>query len=93
MEYASAENHEAAAKLAHAMYEHVSQAALGGLPFADVVTAVAMLSGLLLAGAYSGTPQREIVARNIARAAVEQAGYLAKQNLRRVPYGAPAGTA
>ncbi len=93
MEYASAENHKAAAQLAHEMYKHVARAALGGLPFADVVAAVAMLTGILLAGAYSGTPQREIVARNIARAAVEQAGRLAKQNLRRVPYGAPAGTA
>lgn len=85
MEYANPKNLEATARLAHAMYEHVARAGVGGLPFADVAAAVAMVNGMFLAGAYRDRPTREIAARNMAKAAVEQARRL--ENVPRAPFG------
>jgi hypothetical protein len=70
-------NHEKAVKLAYAMYGHISDAGIGGLPFADVVAALAMVGGMLLSGAYTNTKDAEAAAFGIANAMLERAKSLA----------------
>jgi hypothetical protein len=71
-------NHEKTAALAHAMYGHIAQAGAGGLPFADVVGALAMVGGLLLSGGYSSERDAEACAFGIANAMLEQAKHLSR---------------
>lgn len=88
MTFADPANHEQAARLAHAMYEHIMKAGLGGLPFADAAAALAMVNGMLLSGAYRRGPQRDTAARVLAKAALLHAERM--EHLPRVPFGAPA---
>lgn len=70
MEYAKPENHEAAVKLAHAMYEHITLSGLGGLPFADVAAAIAMVNGLFLSGAYASVSDQKKAATSMQNASL-----------------------
>jgi hypothetical protein len=65
------------AKLAFAMSQLAAEASLSGLRFADLAEALAMMNGMLLAGAYRNHRQREIAARKIAKAAVDRAASFA----------------
>lgn len=64
------------ARLAHDMHAHVVRAVEGGLPVQEIAQAVALLNGLLLASAYKGRKTREVVACQVADAAVDYAGRL-----------------
>jgi hypothetical protein len=67
------------AKLAFAMSQLTAEASLSGLRFADLAEALAMMKGMLLAGAYRNHRQREIAARKIAKAAVDRAASFAER--------------
>ena len=78
MQFANPENHERAWKLAVAMYRHIQEEALSGLPFPDVAAALAMLNGLYLAGGYGDKPKREAAMRAIGKTSVDYAAMHAK---------------
>lgn len=79
MDFADPANHERAARLAHAMYQHIAEAGLGGLPFADVAAAVAMVNGMLLSGAYRDRSDRDAAPRidAVVRAMADHAALIA----------------
>lgn len=70
-------NYERSVRLAHAMYEPITEAGLGGLPFADVAVALAIVGGMLLSGAYTDQKVVEECSFRIAKAMAEQAKRLA----------------
>ena len=89
--FSNPENFEAIVKVAESMYEHVARAGLAGMAFADAASAIAIMEGIFLAGAYSDEAKQKIAAINLTKAALGYARQL--KRAQRVPYDnlAPGG--
>lgn len=73
LSFANPDKFEETVELAHAMYGHISKAGMAGMAFADVCAAVAILNGMLLAGAYIARRDQNTASKTMAAAAVTYA--------------------